>query len=181
MSNATTATLLPAANPAADPAADSAAAPAEDYAATLPTSTHFYLPSDQSANEVLYVFVGVGLLWLFCIALSVTVVASTLREMRYWVLRTSRAERVERELSEATGLPGCNGAFRPNERFDDEDYEADDCENATDPPLLAPATKKRELNYANVHGHHTRRAASTSIVVAGYKGGGGGAGGNGGP
>ena len=142
MSNATTATLLPAAHPAAAPAANPAANPAEDSAATLPTSTYFSLPNDQSANEVLYVFVGVGLLWLFCIALSVTVVASTLREMRYWVLRTSRAERVERELSEATGLPGSNGAFRPNEKIDDEDYDADDCDNATDPPLLAPAAKK---------------------------------------
>lgn len=124
MSNTTT---LPAAYSAADPTADPTADP----------STFFSLTNDQRANEVLYVFVGVGFLWLLCIVLSYTVVASTLREMRYWVLRTSRAERVERELSEATGLPASNGAFRPNEKLDDEDYDGD----MPDPPLLCPAAK----------------------------------------
>lgn len=139
-----TATLpaaYPAADLAADPTADPTASPTASPTADLPVSTLFSLPNDQSANEVLYVFVGVGLLWLLCIVLSVTVVASTLREMRYWVLRTSRAERVERELSEATGLPASNGAFRPSEKLDDEDYNADDCNNATDPPLPCPAAR----------------------------------------
>ena len=131
-------TALPAAYSAADPAADPAASPTASP--TADPSTFFSLPTDESANEVLAVFVGVGFLWLLCIVLSFTVVASTLREMRYWVLRTSRAERAERELSEATGLPASNEAFRPNEILDGEDYDGNDGD-MSDPPLLCPAAK----------------------------------------
>jgi hypothetical protein len=58
--------------------------------------------SDELADQVLVVFLGVFFMALVCILLSYTVIASTLREFNDW---TRRKHLAEMELAEVTEFP----------------------------------------------------------------------------
>lgn len=89
--------------------------------------------TDEVADQVFAVFMGVAFVAFVCVVLSYTVVASTMREMSDWAQRKSRAEM---QLSEETGLPSTGGAFRADGILDNEDED-----ELIDPPLLGCASR----------------------------------------